>query len=248
MNQTGERSVRKLPVGMYGLLTDSDLQLKHERTIRLICTVHLYCGCSSPTKSIMHGACSVLLYVMSTLGCNCCAFQETRLWTRETALCCVLGYCRCAKDSLVCILLDWKLRDWHWVLRSSVMICSGNEMTWMRNSLWFCKLGFCKCYIWPGVSKLFLCFIQTAYLFKYSLIANGVECFQQNRSEARTCALLLALAFTRISSLKLGGQKVIHFVSLNIHFVPCSLRSSAARRGEFKDLERSPRRETRGGL
>lgn len=182
-------------------LLDSDLQLKHERTIRLICTVNFYCGCSSPTKSIMHGACSVLLYVMSTLGCICCAFQETRLWTRETALCCVLGYCRCAKDSLVCIRLDWKLRDWHWVLRSSVMICSGNEMTWMRNSLWFCKLGFCKCYIWPGVSKLFMCFIQTAYLFKYSLIANGVECFQQNRCEARTCALLLALAFTRISSL-----------------------------------------------
>lgn len=125
------------------------------------------------------------------------------------------------------------------------MICSGNEMTWMRNSLWFCKLGFCKCYIWPGVSKLFLCFIQTACLFKYSLIANGVQWFQQNRSEARTCALLLALAFTRISSLKLGGQKEIDW---HIHFVPCRLWSSAARRGEFKDLERRPCGETRGGL
>lgn len=109
----------------------------------------------------------------------------------------------------------------------------------------FVNSGFCKCYIWPEVSKLFLCFIQTACLFQYTLITNHVQRFQQNRSEVRTCALPLALAFTHMQHFQPEVRRSKE-IDWHGHFVPCSLSAPAARQCEFKYLEHSPHGETRG--
>lgn len=186
VSQTRQSSVRSLPEVCKGCRLDSDLQLKHERIISLICTVNLTADALLKHRVPRGGwwgeggaalfscfSCKLELLIAVYLKRRACDPDDRHCVACQAVLMCH-GRSRLRFDRL-------KLRDRRRAMELSVMTCSGNEMTQMRNSLWFCKLGFCK---WPisGVSKLLL-------FYSNSL------CFSLNPSEGKSWSMVSAGSF-----------------------------------------------------
>lgn len=126
MSQTRQSSVRSLPAVCKVCILDSDLQLKHERIIRLICTVNFTVDALLKPRVRGRGAaffccmsCKLELVIAVYLKRWACEPDDQHCVACQAVLMCH-GQSSLRSDGL-------KLRDWHRALRSSVMMCSGNE-------------------------------------------------------------------------------------------------------------------------